>query len=205
MGLDRVYAAFVVIRPLEAPYPRVRSYCRGATGALLSPSWRRDLTEADSHAGPGSDNCAVCRRAGCRQAPGHQAHAQDHRQLPVRIVEAQRGMRGHAQQGSLLGQPQRRSTSTSRRPGSTLSARVTSRNSIASSRRSPDSTLEMNDWGRRNFCASSTCVRPAARRASASARRSRFPLRVNADLVTPAVCYPTSGYPKMGYAGRTSW
>lgn len=41
---------------------------------------------------------------------------------------------------------------------------------------------------------------PAVRRASAKSLRKCSCFRLNADLGTGAVCYPNTGYPKLGYS-----
>lgn len=70
--------------------------------------------------------------------------------------------------------------------GSSFSACAISRNSTTSSRRSPRSNFETNDCGRPSRRASPTCVKPAARLASARMlRRCRY-FRPNAERVTPS-------------------
>ncbi len=89
----------------------------------------------------------------------------------------------------------RRSISATMPPGSTPSARATSRNSITSSRRSPLSNFETNDCGRPSLLASVTCVGPAFLRASAKSPRKCSCFLVKAAFATAAV-YPNIEYPK---------
>src|SRR5258705_8198280 len=83
--------------------------------------------------------------------------------------------------------------------GSIPSAGATSRNSATSSRRSPRSNFDTNDWGQPSLFARATWVRLPSRRAWTRTFRNCPCFRLDADLVTDAVCYPNLEYPKIGY------
>lgn len=87
--------------------------------------------------------------------------------------------------------------------GSMPRARAMSRNSATSSRRSPRSNFETKDCGRPSLFARATCVSPASWRAWTSSFRNCACVRLKADFVTDAVCYPELEYPKMGYTGAS--
>lgn len=85
------------------------------------------------------------------------------------------------------------STSRMMVPGSTLKAWQTFTNSRTSSRRSPRSYLETNDWGLLMRLARSCCVNPASLRAEASLCRNVSYSSVNIDFKTASLSQELAG------------